>query len=252
MPLIHLDTITSNQICEEPYNYNFQLNNPIRNCTVISLKGLEMPIGFNNIRSVSKLNSLQVQFSNLNIYTISVPEANYQDITSLITALNTAITSILPSNLTLVCSLNVNNTIRFTMNDTNNQVQSFQILQTNFACYILGFKNVNVSSVNKQLNSTLIYNLSVDNYIIMRLANVSSNTCHLTNISISEIGFKIPLNATNGMVYFLSNEANGFKQSISINKDDIYHNLTIRMYDRFGSQLLSAFNFDYSVTLEAQ
>ena len=248
--LIHLDTITSNQLSKDPFDYTFNINYPIRDCSYLALRGLEMPVGFANIRTSSALNILTVKFSNNATYSFTIPEGNYVDISSVITAVNSAITTVLPSNLSLVLSSNTNSTMKLTMNDSNSVVTSFQIVQTNFAAYILGFKNSNIFSTNKQLNSQLIYNMSIDNYIILRLTNISTTTLNSTNTNLT-IDYKIPLNATAGMVFFSCDESNSYKQVLKINPTDIINQIKIQVYDRFGSQLLSLYNFDYSITLEA-
>ena len=79
------------------YNTTIKINKPLQKIKEISLKSLEMPIFFPNIRNsnLSTLFLINFTYGSFNDISIgiSIPECNYITISSLLTAINTAISS---------------------------------------------------------------------------------------------------------------------------------------------------------------
>jgi hypothetical protein len=91
------------------------------------------------------------------------------------------------------------------------------------------------------------YQLNIDNYISMYVANVSASSTNANNTLCS---FKIPLNSVNGVIYYNS-ENSSSPQVINVNPSLIISKLTIVILDRFGFTLHSN-NIDYSFTLSLE
>ena len=99
--LLHFDTVDGIQSYDSIlkiyhcYNTKLNINKPLTNIKEISLKSLEMPLFFNNIRSANNSNLFLFNFTygsynNISIG-LTIPELNYISITSLLTALNNKI-----------------------------------------------------------------------------------------------------------------------------------------------------------------
>ena len=103
--LLHLDSIDGIQNYDTNlkkyhcYNTTLLINKPIANIKEISLKSIEMPLFFNNIRTSNNSNVFSFKFDyglcNNIPMTITIPEANYTSITSLIDTLNVSISNAL-------------------------------------------------------------------------------------------------------------------------------------------------------------
>ena len=94
-------------------------------------------------------------------------------------------------------------------------------------------------------NKNIFYHGNIDNYLIFNIGNLPLSN---NNISNQLCNFKIPLNASNGMVYF-ENEYNSLIQFCENSETSkILTNLEIKLYDRFGNQLTQS-NNDFSFTL---
>ena len=126
--LIHLDsidgiqnydTILKNYHC---YNTNILINKPISNIKEISLKSLEMPLFFNNIRSANNSNFFNFNFTYNSFNNISIgltiPELTYNNINYLLNSLNSAISTSLSlySGVSFVLSVTNNYYIQITHN----------------------------------------------------------------------------------------------------------------------------------------
>ena len=90
------DTILKKYNC---YNTTIKINNPLKNIKEISLKSIEMPLFFNNIRSSNNSNLFTFNFSS-GIYNnvsiaCTIPESNYNNISLLVNAINNSILAVL-------------------------------------------------------------------------------------------------------------------------------------------------------------
>lgn len=241
--ILHFDSIYSQYTLpsNDPFNARFALASPIVGASKIYFKSLELPINFCNVRSGSTLNKITL-ISNLGTQgTATIPQANYITMASLITAINTAIYGLFDINTTISFAVSSNRIVATLVSSTT--ISSFNFVDTLLSKYILGFRN---STSGSAVTSTTDYLLSVDNYIIMFLANVSaSNTSNNGNLLCS---FKIALNAVNGIVYYVA-ENNQMTQSVNLlNSSQCISYLQVVIYDRFGNQILSN-NSDYSFSL---
>jgi hypothetical protein len=234
------DTILKTTHC---YNTTIKINNPLRHIKEISLKSLEMPLFFNNIRNSNSSTLFSFTFSygiynNINIG-VSIPESNYITIASLIDALNSSIVSALSLySVSLVLYYN----------DYYISIQhSFSSLTLNKCIlinYILGF---NIGTYNTSpIISSNFYCLNIDHYITMYITNLCG--VDTTNVNGRLLSFKIILSQTNGNIFFLG-ESNTFNQTISITDPKfVLSSMHIMILDRFGFPINGG-NAHYSFTL---
>ena len=235
----HFDTINADYTLT-PFNCSFQLLTPLKKIKKIYLKSFELSIDFTNIRT--NFNTFSIKYNNI-IYTRTLNNNNYTSITNLLNDLNTAFTNCI-SGITILFT-NTNNLISLTLSGTS--ILPFNIINTNLALYILGFKfsSNSSNSTTYTITASNQYLLTIDNYLIFNLSNLPFENNNNSQIFCN---FKIPLNANNGMVYF-ENEFNNLSQYIT-NSDNslILSNFKIQILDRFGNQLISN-NNDFSFSL---
>jgi hypothetical protein len=244
MEIIHLDSIFSIYQGQDAFSARFELKKPIINPKKMYFKSLEMPVNIANIRSQSSLNVLTIKLSNNAIYNIVVPANNYTAIIDILTALNLQAVAALPSNLKLTAILNTDR-VRLLLVDSASLITSLQILPTNFATYILGFRNVSISNT-LNIASTVDFNINVDNYIYLQIINLKTEI--VENSGQFNIQFKIPLNAVSQMIYY-SSDLTSMTQSVNFTGNDLITYLQINIIDRFGTPLTSTYNSDYSISL---
>ena len=249
--LIHLDSIDGIQNydpilkCYHCYNTNININKPIRSIKEISLKSLEMPIFFNNIRSPNQSNLFSFNFdfdiySNISI-SFTIPEYNYNSITALLLVLNNSISSALVSYTGILFVLTLTNKYYITITHNCTSLTLFSNILTN---YILGFNSGTYT--DSIITTTNFYCLNVDNYINLYITNLNSGSD--TNANGRLLTFKIPLNTITGNILYIG-ESNTFTQTISIT-DPYYvlNSLNIMILDRFGFPINGG-NANYSFTL---
>ena len=242
-------TITAGSSTAGPNSFNteFSLPQPKHYVKKIHLRSVEIPLGFPNIRANSNLNSITVAttysggvYSGL--YTITLADKTYRDINSLITDINTQFTSLYPTIL-ITFSIASNGFVQVVSTATAIFTSFVYIVQTNLT-YLLGFRPAINVSTTRQTIAGATYQLNIDNFISMYITNVQSAT---TNANNTLCHFKIPLNAINGVVYFIG-DGNTFQQFINLTSTAVIQKLNIVMYDRFGYSLHSG-NLDYSFSL---
>jgi hypothetical protein len=247
--LLHLDSIDGIQNYDtilkgyHCYNTNILINKPIHNIKEISLKSIEMPLFFNNIRAANNSNLFSFKFSygvynNISINCL-IPELNYTTINSLIDALNSSI-------VTALSSYNVSLVLYY--NDYYISIQhSFSSLTLNKCILINNILGFNTNTYNTSpIISTNFYCLNIDNYINLYITNLQSGSD--TNANGRLLTFKIPLNAVNGQVLYLG-ESNTFIQTISITDPYfVLNSLNIIILDRFGFPINGG-NANFSFTV---
>lgn len=243
--IIHLDSIYSTYVspANDCFNARFLLDKPIENATKIYLKSLEMAVNFNNIRNVSTMNKIMLKTNLGNNYTAEITAGNYTSISSLLTAINNSFVGVIP-NTTVTFSVSGN---IVSVQATSTTITSFSLIDTILSKYILGFRNVAFSGLSSTANVNFV--LNVDNYILIYINNISSdNTSSNGNIFST---FKVPLNATNGVIYFYSDRI-GLKQYVRLlNSTQRIAYLNVSILDRFGN-VIEANNSDYSFSLEIE
>ena len=177
--LLHFESIDGIQNydtifkCYHCYNTNILINKPISNIKEISLKSIEMPLFFNNIRNSNNSTLFSFKFSYLTYENISlgitIPEANYTNINSLIDTLNASI-----SNALTYSGISI---IFYTVGDYNISLQhncpSFTINKSILANNILGFET---GTYTAPITTTNFYCLNVDNYLTMYITNLNSGS----------------------------------------------------------------------------
>ena len=230
--ILHFDTLLGSYNNNSVYDCTFILSNPLRNVQKIYLKSLEIPISFNNIRSSNNTNTFQI-----NSYTITLNENNYTSITTLLNDINTQIHLVLPN---ISFTLNSNNKVSIT--NTGNPI-TITFNSSRLLSVILGFTKNIYSTVFSAENN---YLLAYDNYISMYLQDIPVKSTGYSNQLIS---YKIPLNAVNGVVYFLQ-ELNSFSQSVEITDQNyILNRFRVVVYDRFGCKLTNGLDYSFSLAV---
>ena len=225
------------------YNTNIKINQSVTNIKEISLKSIELPIFFNNIRSSNNSNLFNFTFSystfNNIVINVTISELNYINISSLLTAINNSISSTISiySGLSIVLSVYNTNYIRLTHNCITLTLNKCLLINN-----ILGF---NSGTYTGNITTSNFYSLNIDNYIMLYITNLSGSDA-ITNGKI--MTFKIILPNTNGSVLFLG-EHNSFNQTSSItNPFFVLSSLNIMILDRFGFPINGG-NSNYSFTL---
>ena len=176
--LLHIDLLDSELIYDSilkthhAYNAKILVNKTYKNIKEISIKSIEFPIFFNNIRSINNSNLFYFIFSystfnNISLG-ISIPEDNYNTISSLLTAINNALTSNLSSYIGLYIVLSVVN--KYYIQITHN-CSSLTLNKCILIHNILGF---NIETYNNSpIISNNFYCLNIDNYVNLYITNLS-------------------------------------------------------------------------------
>ena len=239
-------TTTSN-----PLDSSFILSDPLRRIKRIYLKSVELPINFNNIRN--NFNTIEFTFKGTTTattsYILTIPSAYYTNISDILTVLNNQIKYHIFQTFTTdqfpQFSLNSNNTITCSVPVPG---LTFSLTPSNVVSQILGFTNANNLIFTTSITSSRIFNLNYDNYLNIYFPNIPHKTNGFSNQLMS---FKIPLNATNGSIYYTA-ENISFSQFIEITDENfILNNLKIQVYDQFNN-LLNNNGINWSFTLAFQ
>jgi hypothetical protein len=249
MPIEYLnfDSYNATKLNNEAFNATFTILCKYRNVKKIYLKNLEMPIGFPNIRSSNNSNVFSFVLNN-NLFSTTIPQGYYNSISSLITALNTAIASVISASYSFVVSVNSTNNIVLTI--TNVSSPSTPVIYTispTTLAIILGISTLSNANSLTTTSTNTIYNLSYDNYISMVFTNIPSLMTGANANYASSL--KVPLNAIPYSVYYYITDRNTYDQALTIiDTNFILDTFKIQIYDRFGYQLSNG-NLDYSFTL---
>ena len=234
---LHFDTLLGSYNNNSVYDCTFVLSNPLRNVQKIFLKSIEIPISFNNIRASNGTNTFQITIQSIT-YTITVSENSYTSIISLITDINVQLHSVLP-NATF--SL-LNNKVSLVLTGyPTNTVVSFN--SSRLISVVLGFTKQSYIQYATSITADNTYLLAYDNYISIYLQDIPVKSTGYSNQLVS---YKIPLNAVNGMVYYLQ-ELNSFSQSVELTDQNyVLNRLRVVVYDRFGVKLTNGLDYSFS------
>ena len=280
--IIHLDSKNSTYIVNvnntsgnsrNSFHANFKLSERFTKIKKISLTSLELPIGFNNIRSGSN-NIFSFVINNVR-YNILINAINYTTIDSLILEINAKLNMYVFQPFVIVLSVVVaTNRIRIGISGT--RPITFTIIDTNLSLYILGFRsefdklvdmgtetityttivNGMISTISQTsfptatspyyyLASTSSYNLNADNYISLYVPQFAGCVSDMNGLNTT---FKIPMNCIYGMTYFFQKNLN-FEQELEIrDKNMILNEMTIIVFDRYGKNVENN-GLDYSLSL---
>jgi hypothetical protein len=240
---LHFDTLLGTYNNNSVYDCTFTLSNPLRNVKNIYLKSIEMPISFNNIRASNSTNLFVITIHG-NGFTdrrpVLINEFNCTTITSLLTAINEQLSTVLPS----VSFHSVDKYVYLKLTDLpNNTVVNF--LPSKLLSVILGFTQLHYTVTN-EIKADNSYLLAYDNYLSLYLQDIPVKSTGYSNQLIS---YKIPLNAVNGIVYYLQ-ELNSFSQCVEItDKNYILNRLRVVVYDRFGLPITNGLDYSFSLAV---
>ena len=111
---LHFDSIYSTDTNNDSFDTTFTLNQKYKNIKKIYLKNAEIPIGFPNIRTSNGSNFLSFVLNGVS-YNAIIPQQNFTTITTLLTALNSSISTLIgATGFTLVFSSSSSNNIIIT------------------------------------------------------------------------------------------------------------------------------------------
>ena len=237
--ILHFDTLLGTYNNNSVYDCTFTLSNPLKHVQRLYLKSIEIPISFNNIRTANGTNTFQITIQS-NTYTITIDEANYTSIASLLTAINAKLITVLPN----VSFNNSNKYVILTLvGYPNNTVVSFN--SSRLLSIILGFTKLSYVVTN-DLHADNNYLIAYDNYISLYLQDIPVKSSGYSNQLIS---YKIPLNAVNGMVYYLQ-ELNSFSQCVEITDQNyVLTRLRVVVFDRFGVTISNGLDYSFSLAV---
>ena len=252
--IINFDTIYSNKIDSNPFNTNFVLSETLRNVSRISLKSIEIPISNHNIRL--PYSTIQIKYNNL-VFSYTMADKTYVDITSFLTDLNLLISPIQSYlSSTEKCPI-----FSLSTTELNKLIVTVSLLSSNtiffystgLISYYLG--NISTTYTSKTLvsgslylhnyNLINVYNLCFDTYYSMVISNLDIQTSNNNNYPSN---YKLIVSAQNNSIYF-SGENTSFIQALELNYKTLT-SLNIEIRDRYNNVIIN--QHDYSFTLEFQ
>ena len=241
--ILHFDTLLGTYNNNSVYDCTFTLSNPLRNVQRVYLKSIEIPISFNNIRSTNGTNLFVITIHGNGFTTrrpVLINEFNCTSITSLLTAINEQLNIVLPS-VSFHC---IDKYVYLKLTELpNNTVVNF--LPSKLLSVILGFTQLSYTVTN-EIKADNSYLLAYDNYLSLYLQDIPVKSTGYSNQLIS---YKIPLNAVNGMVYYLQ-ELNSFSQCVEITDQNyILNRLRVVVYDRFGETITNGLDYSFSLAV---
>ena len=158
--IINFDTIYSSKKNDNPFNTNFILSETLRNVSKITLKSIEIPISNYNVRS--PYSTIQIKYNNL-VFSYTMSDKTYIDITSFITDLNLMISSIqVYMSSTEVCpvfSLSVTELNKLIIKVSLLSTNTIYFYSTGIFSYYLG--NISSTYTTKSLVSGSLYLLLI-------------------------------------------------------------------------------------------
>jgi len=219
-----------------PFDFTYRFMNTHRALKRITLKNVQMPYGFYNIRTGIN-DTLALTLTGT---TITALPAGYYTQAQLITALNIAIGSggtfaaVTSSTSTALPQL------QLTPASTKTATFGSSLLNT-----LLGFTSGQTATNPSVITATNCLNLNFDTYVYIYINNLGISSQEPIKYT-----FKVPLNNTTfGSTLFWSDE-NQNHQSIEVTDNAVrVDRLQIQVLDRFGN-ILNNNGLDWSMTLE--
>lgn len=226
-----------------PFDLTFFLSQTHKRLRRITLKSVEMPVGFYNIRA--PYNTLVIDGQ-----TYTIQEGNYT-IDSLIGSINgtigiaigqfnvnkmlnriTYVPTSINSSIAAIATINVTVPLP---NDPNINIPSL--------AYFLGFTD---GQTGTEIIATNSYLINFDNYVTFWIPTLGRSS--LEN---NKITFKVPITVPSGGVQFLQ-ELTSFKQSVEVtDRSLLFDRIDMQVLDRFG-QPMDNNGIDWSFTLEIE
>ena len=229
--LIHVDTQTANKINGNPFNCTYVLSKKHRNLVEVSLKNLQMPVGFYNVRS--PYNTITINGTN---YTIT--PGNYSDAT-FVSVLNSTVTPAIG-----VFSINPT-TGRFQFVSASGSatitVPSGTATNVPSLTNLLGFTN---GQVGTSIIATYSYILNFDTYVNVYIRNLSVSSSETQLVT-----FKVPVNAASGQILHWNENSQDYQCVPVVYTVETIDRFIIQVYDRFGNPMDNN-GIDWSFSLQ--
>lgn len=263
--LLHFDTINAQYVYDStnnaysaayhpsplgwPDNYTncfevkFSLPQAIHKVKKLSLKSVEIPVAFDNIRaSHSFIFTLD---NNPKQYLVTFDNVTITDGASLCTLLNTLVTATTPLYGLAFSYNSSTNLLTFagTTAPTN-----LTIVDTPFSRAYLGFRGTTDTYVPaiKGIAASCCLNLNPDNYLNIYFPNVPAPNNNVNGVLST---FKVALNAASQNIYFWS-ELMNHEQSVHLSDNTFtFSQLHVVVYDRWGNNIWPR-GGDWSFTME--
>jgi hypothetical protein len=240
-------SLSSSSISTAPnaYNITVPLSFTRSNVKKISLKNIEMPIGFPTIRATSNLHIFTVasDAAYSTSYTIVLSDKNYTQIATLIADINTAFTSTYPT-AALTLALNANGNIQISTTNSALFTSNIYVKPSNLA-YLLGYRSAYDVLTTRQTVAAASFRLSLDDYVNIYFPQFSSRA---QNTNGTVCSFKIPLNTVNGVVYYRADTNPPF---INVAQNFHFNSITILISDKWGYSL-NSYGHDLSLSIELE
>lgn len=229
--LIHVDTQYANKTSGNPFNCTYILTNKHKGLVEATLKNLQMPIGFYNIRA--PYNTITINGTN---YTVQ--PGNYTS-TTFLNALNSTVTSAVgifsinpATNRFLFVPASGSATITIPVGTVAN-VPSLTTL--------LGFTN---GQAGTSITASYSYILNFDTYVDIYIRNLSVSSTENQLVT-----FKVPVNVGSGQILHWTENTQDY-QTIPVRYTvETIDRFIIQVYDRFGN-LMDNNGLDWSFSLQ--
>jgi hypothetical protein len=226
-----------------PLDISYFLSQTHKRLRRITLKSVELPIGFYNIRA--PYNTITIDSIK---YTIQ--EGNYT-IDSLMSSMNGTIGI-------AIGQFNVNkmlNKITFVPTSLNSSIAAYATIGVTAPLpndptinipslgYFLGFTD---GQYGTEVTATNSYLINFDNYVQIHIPSLGRSSLENTKCT-----FKVPITVPSGGVEFYQ-EMSSFKQSVEVtDRNILFDRINLQVLDRFGQQLDNN-GVDWSFTLEIE
>jgi hypothetical protein len=229
--IIHVDTQYAIKQNNNPFNCTYVMTNKHKGLVEVSLKNLQMPVGFYNVRS--PYNTITINGTN---YTIT--PGNYTSSTFL-SALNSAVTAGVG-----VFSINAS-TNRFLFVPASGSatitIPSGTVINAPSLTTLLGFTN---NQSGTSITATNSYILNFDTYVNLYIRNLSVSSTESQLVT-----FKIPITVGSGQIMQWAENAQDY-QTIPVRYTvETVDRFIIQVYDRFGN-LMDNNGIDWSFSIQ--
>lgn len=222
-----VNRVTKNN--QNPFDCTYVFANKHRGLTEVTLKNVQMPVGFYNIRA--PYNTIII-----NSTTYTLQPGNYSSSTFL-SALNSTVT---PGVGTFSINSSLNK-FQFLPASGSATITIPPNLTYPTLANLLGFTN---GQTGISITATNSYILNFDTYVYLYIRNlsVSSTENQLTT-------FKIPVNAASGQILHWSENSQDTQSVPICYSVETIDRLIIQVYDRYGN-LMDNNGIDWSFTLQ--
>lgn len=224
--LIHVDTQTANKVNGNPFNCTYVLTNKHKCLVEATLKNVQMPIGFYNVRA--PYNTIVI-----NGTTYTVPPGNYTSATFL-SALNATVTSAV-GTFSINSSTNKFLFVPFSGSATITTASTVTLTT------LLGFVS---GQSGTSITATYSYIINFDTYVDVYIRNFTTSSTENQLVT-----FKIPVDVASGQILHWAENSKD-TQVIPIRYSvETIDRFIIQVYDRFGN-IIDNNGIDWSFTLQ--